>query len=228
MAARRVLRWGAFLALTFLFVYGNGVFFHEVVPEAHFLGWAAGQGVRLLNMPGGFLRQKVLSEEELWNQPHNAKSVYWIGTGLVLFFAAGCVVGGTAHAFASIRGSGGIGSGGNVGGVGGSNGSGGACGAPAGPCGEAEGTGAAEETRRASVAPWAMVSLALALLGTVAFGHILGYAAVLTGWRVLAETGCRPGAASRKMALAGIVIGAAVLAIWAVTLQIQPPLHAFE
>jgi hypothetical protein len=209
MILRRTAVGGVFAALTFLFVYGNAVFFSNAVPESHFLGWAAGQGVRVLNMPGESLRQHTVSEEDLWNQGHNAKSRYWIGTGIVLFLAIGLAAGAALHLLLSrMR----------------KPPSGSAAGAP----GPGAGAGAAAEARPGRLPPLALASLIVALLGGVAFGQILGYGAVILGWAALAEMKHCPSPRGRWLAWAGILLGAAVLAVWAVTLQIQPPLHAFE
>ena len=93
----------------------------------------------------------------------------------------------------------------------------------------AEGKGGASEGMPPGPEPrLATASLILALLGSVAFGHILGYAAVITGWAALRDAKSPASPKGRRIAWAGILLGAAVLAVWAVTLQIQPPLHAFE
>ena len=74
----------------------------------------------------------------------------------------------------------------------------------------------------------AIASLALALMGGVALGQALGYAAFLLGWVALRETERHPEMRGRTAAWAGMVIGAVVLLVWTYTLQIQPPLHAFD
>jgi hypothetical protein len=194
MIVRRIVIGGVFLSLTFLFVYGNGVFFSNAVPESSFLGWASTQGVRVLQMPGELFRRSVVTEHDIWNQSFNAKVRYWIGVGAAGSFLIGCVAGALFHlAFGRLL----------------------------------QDVPEPDPSVKGFSAP-AAVSLALALMGGVAFGHILGYAAAILGWVALRDVARHPSRSGRRCAVAGIILGAAVLLIWTVVLQIQPPLHAFD
>lgn len=205
MFVRRMLVGGVFFALTFLFVYGNAVFFSNTVPESHCLGWAAAQGTRVLNMPGEWLRQKMLTEDDVWNQSYNGKSRWWLLVGAALFFTAGCLAGLLFHLVGPRL--------------------------PIFRRPPAAEPSAADDVRgppSGRCSGLALGSLLTALMGGCAFGHILGYGAVLLGWWALADLKTQPASRGRKTAWAGILIGAAVLILWTILLQIQPPLHAFE
>ncbi|HIE52665.1 MAG TPA: hypothetical protein EYP85_12990 [Armatimonadetes bacterium] len=156
--------------------------------EGTFLGWASFQGQRLLNIPGHRFFAWRYGLEALFNTSPNVLAGYRIGVALVLSFVLGSVWGLLFPFFSR-----GLGPRGSE------------------PADEAD-------AQPSEARGMAIASAMLALVGTVAFGYLLGFLAVVFGSLALRRSSQ---GAERRWACLGQLWGVFDLVVWTIALAVQ-------